>query len=127
GGRLIPPRGPLPADRGQSRRCAAWGEALGRPRRSPQRHGGNSIVELWPHPVYRPRALGQDPWRGDPIPFRKGGFGNCFAAGDTVGSPGSTSVTTWYPLLNEPRSEEHTSELQSLTNLVCRLLLEKKK
>src|SRR5437016_7807783 len=26
----------------------------------------------------------------------------------------------------DPRSEEHTSELQSLTNLVCRLLLEKK-
>jgi len=25
------------------------------------------------------------------------------------------------------RSEEHTSELQSLTNLVCRLLLDKKK
>src|SRR5262249_61836459 len=30
--------------------------------------------------------------------------------------------------VREPRrSEEHTSELQSLTNLVCRLLLEKKK
>src|SRR5438046_8259695 len=28
--------------------------------------------------------------------------------------------------LTERRSEEHTSELQSLTNLVCRLLLEKK-
>src|SRR5438093_2215597 len=28
---------------------------------------------------------------------------------------------------DELRSEEHTSELQSLTNLVCRLLLEKKK
>src|SRR5690606_41065133 len=28
---------------------------------------------------------------------------------------------------NEPRSEEHTSELQSRENLVCRLLLEKKK
>src|SRR5258706_7320431 len=27
----------------------------------------------------------------------------------------------------KPRSGEHTSELQSLTNLVCRLLLEKKK
>src|SRR5205814_4862210 len=27
----------------------------------------------------------------------------------------------------EPRSEEHTSELQSLRQLVCRLLLEKKK
>src|SRR2546427_6035909 len=29
--------------------------------------------------------------------------------------------------LNCPRSEEHTSELQSQSNLVCRLLLEKKK
>src|SRR5258706_10237475 len=29
--------------------------------------------------------------------------------------------------IREGRSEEHTSELQSLTNLVCRLLLEKKK
>src|SRR5437016_3686117 len=28
---------------------------------------------------------------------------------------------------SKKRSEEHTSELQSLTNLVCRLLLEKKK
>src|SRR5437016_11282496 len=30
------------------------------------------------------------------------------------------------PDSTELRSEEHTSELQSLTNLVCRLLLEKK-
>src|SRR5260370_23243245 len=29
--------------------------------------------------------------------------------------------------VDEPRSEEHTSELQSHLNLVCRLLLEKKK
>src|SRR2546430_7251114 len=29
--------------------------------------------------------------------------------------------------LDEMRSEEHTSELQSQSNLVCRLLLEKKK
>src|SRR5260370_27634680 len=28
---------------------------------------------------------------------------------------------------SDPRSEEHTSELQSHLNLVCRLLLEKKK
>src|SRR5258706_11027743 len=33
----------------------------------------------------------------------------------------------WLPLGLRGRSEEHTSELQSLTNLVCRLLLEKKK
>src|SRR2546430_8892258 len=31
------------------------------------------------------------------------------------------------PTLTPPRSEEHTSELQSQSNLVCRLLLEKKK
>src|SRR5260221_6245769 len=31
------------------------------------------------------------------------------------------------PHLNEDRSEEHTSELQSHSDLVCRLLLEKKK
>src|SRR5688572_32189609 len=30
-------------------------------------------------------------------------------------------------LIREVRSEEHTSELQSQSNLVCRLLLEKKK
>src|SRR5690606_41744094 len=30
-------------------------------------------------------------------------------------------------LADAPRSEEHTSELQSRENLVCRLLLEKKK
>src|SRR2546428_1256642 len=31
------------------------------------------------------------------------------------------------PILVRPRSEEHTSELQSRSDLVCRLLLEKKK
>src|SRR2546427_9232847 len=30
-------------------------------------------------------------------------------------------------MVNDVRSEEHTSELQSQSNLVCRLLLEKKK
>src|SRR5205823_14230103 len=35
--------------------------------------------------------------------------------------------TTHEMLLVSPRSEEHTSELQSLAYLVCRLLLEKKK
>src|SRR5207302_11452708 len=32
-----------------------------------------------------------------------------------------------FPLIERLRSEEHTSELQSRENLVCRLLLEKKK
>src|SRR5262245_62858822 len=34
---------------------------------------------------------------------------------------------TAHPCRAPPRSEEHTSELQSLRHLVCRLLLEKKK
>src|SRR5688572_32476649 len=37
----------------------------------------------------------------------------------------SSAVAT--PLAPLARSEEHTSELQSQSNLVCRLLLEKKK
>src|SRR2546430_7866639 len=40
---------------------------------------------------------------------------------DHVGSPSMAGEPTW------SRSEEHTSELQSQSNLVCRLLLEKKK
>src|SRR2546430_11547900 len=32
----------------------------------------------------------------------------------------------WWGVLPDRRSEEHTSELQSQSNLVCRLLLEKK-
>src|SRR5438093_2878083 len=40
----------------------------------------------------------------------------------------STTIARHHPLCasGRNRSEEHTSELQSLTNLVCRLLLEKK-
>src|SRR5205807_3038500 len=40
-------------------------------------------------------------------------------------SSGQTLKDIWVAL--EKRSEEHTSELQSPCNLVCRLLLEKKK
>src|SRR2546426_5943260 len=35
-------------------------------------------------------------------------------------------VEAQHPVLHRARSEEHTSELQSPCNLVCRLLLEKK-
>src|SRR2546430_3408798 len=37
----------------------------------------------------------------------------------------SRAIACWIAIA--PRSEEHTSELQSQSNLVCRLLLEKKK
>src|SRR2546430_5539978 len=43
-------------------------------------------------------------------------------------APTSQSVNTVANSCSPPcRSEEHTSELQSQSNLVCRLLLEKKK
>src|SRR5467141_2991009 len=43
-------------------------------------------------------------------------------------NPGRTAVAKGSPfVVVAPRSEEHTSELQSHLNLVCRLLLEKKK
>src|SRR5437016_3928004 len=45
--------------------------------------------------------------------------------GKTTGTGTQEEVTNFEVKINL-RSEEHTSELQSLTNLVCRLLLEKK-
>src|SRR5256885_13026704 len=56
---------------------------------------------------------------GNPTTLPNGrgrGFGGCFSS-DPVTTTTGSSV----------RSEEHTSELQSPCNLVCRLLLEKKK
>src|SRR2546430_8833598 len=41
--------------------------------------------------------------------------------------PGRSAPDRVNRLTRELRSEEHTSELQSQSNLVCRLLLEKKK
>src|ERR1035441_10468757 len=59
------------------------------------------------------------------VPFRFQFYGT------TVGSvtlPPFGEPTAPYPICaNALRSEEHTSELQSLRHLVCRLLLEKKK
>src|SRR5438093_5819895 len=49
---------------------------------------------------------------------------NSLIANSTLGS---ASFQMQLMSNNTIRSEEHTSELQSLTNLVCRLLLEKKK
>src|SRR2546430_5668332 len=53
-------------------------------------------------------------------------------SGDTVEMRGGEVRVNGDPLAEryvqrvDPRSEEHTSELQSQSNLVCRLLLEKK-
>src|SRR2546430_4899784 len=39
----------------------------------------------------------------------------------------NVNAINWVWTIENDRSEEHTSELQSQSNLVCRLLLEKKK
>src|SRR2546430_4513980 len=53
---------------------------------------------------------------------RRGRWGKSQRAGELRASGSSCTTPVW-----PSRSEEHTSELQSQSNLVCRLLLEKKK
>src|ERR1039458_123627 len=49
------------------------------------------------------------------------------SAAEPARIPAAPSPPWCKPPVEWPRSEEHTSELQSLRHLVCRLLLEKKK
>src|SRR5260370_32606674 len=49
------------------------------------------------------------------------------ASGSATAAPSPASASPRYSAPFSFRSEEHTSELQSHLNLVCRLLLEKKK
>src|SRR5207237_8188371 len=65
-------------------------------------HPGRAMLH---RPAHRPRGAGAAETRRDLA------VGHDSPAGDPS---------------DEPRSEEHTSELQSHLNLVCRLLLEKK-
>src|SRR5690606_41803252 len=70
-----------------------------------------------PHPT-RPRAGCRSRWATTRTSGTTGASRNCVARSrgrNTFRSPVAS------------RSEEHTSELQSRENLVCRLLLEKKK
>src|SRR2546430_9435239 len=64
------------------------------------------------------------------LPNRGKNCGTCGVARACYLASGDTTATRSYDRLNPrhgERSEEHTSELQSQSNLVCRLLLEKKK
>src|SRR5438132_3062675 len=51
---------------------------------------------------------------------------SCWMSASRSG-PGGGSACDFQRITKYPRSEEHTSELQSHSDLVCRLLLEKKK
>src|SRR5437016_14626745 len=59
----------------------------------------------------------------DALPVRTASYGIPSASA----TPTASTMFCRLCSVRSCRSEEHTSELQSLTNLVCRLLLEKKK
>src|SRR5205814_10227056 len=60
-------------------------------------------------------------------PGGDGFFGDIRSTGTGFVSVGGGANSPSHFRSNYSRSEEHTSELQSLRHLVCRLLLEKKK
>src|SRR5690606_41605979 len=62
-----------------------------------------------------------------PRPEGGGGEGGSKASNTGEGEDDFSFTISQEEFLNFMRSEEHTSELQSRENLVCRLLLEKKK
>src|SRR5262249_59660484 len=72
-----------------------------------------SRISLCPSTCQRQRGTARSSWLG--------------RAMTTFEKRASQIGATSPPPAELGRSEEHTSELQSLTNLVCRLLLEKKK
>src|SRR5256885_3292008 len=59
--------------------------------------------------------------------FRSSVVQNDIRASISGGPPALDAAIRGFPTQRRFRSEEHTSELQSPCNLVCRLLLEKKK
>src|SRR5688572_31533874 len=62
----------------------------------------------------------------DAVNFAQGEF-VMIAGFVAVGALTVAGAPLWLSITAALRSEEHTSELQSQSNLVCRLLLEKKK
>src|ERR1035438_10619951 len=77
----------------------------------------STLAPIWRHPLRSPKAAAPC------SPDRR------YATGDsppTVDRPPSSGPWNCSSKRCRARSEEHTSELQSLRHLVCRLLLEKK-
>src|SRR2546426_9105298 len=73
--------------------------------------------------LFRSAGLGGVRGRCRPLPTRRPALPRCRRAR----APECGDVVCARRVLLRTRSEEHTSELQSPCNLVCRLLLEKKK
>src|SRR5690606_42056635 len=104
------------------RRSPAWLSCPTRAPRVPPPHPQSTYVFFAHHApageIYT-RSL------HDALPIFRASLGLFTQAGSGNSNPFLGSYTT--DLHAEERSEEHTSELQSRENRVCRLLLEKKK
>src|SRR5699024_12004511 len=87
--------------------------------------------DLHSFPTRRSSDLGQARKRGEQQEERVRRTGIAVAGGDPRGGGGppqlGEAVVHREQRATDERSEEHTSELQSRFDLVCRLLLEKKK
>src|SRR5688572_32167336 len=86
---------------------------------------------LFPYTTLFRSDLAVTRWQEDPTRDGWGTF--CYlrdvASGEfwsTAHQPTLKRATKYEAIYSQGRSEEHTSELQSQSNLVCRLLLEKK-
>src|SRR5438093_5967717 len=89
------------------------------------------MIRRPPRSTLFPTRRSSDLGAGRPRPRARtrGALPPCLAAGDRVhlGRDRVGQLCGEGARVRAWRSEEHTSELQSLTNLVCRLLREKKK
>src|SRR5262245_63554179 len=87
--------------------------------------------------LFRSGVVRSDGWQPEPAPEGAAGGGPGRSLEGNEAQPpadpvpdyqrGAQAVPGVHRNAGESRSEEHTSELQSLRHLVCRLLLEKKK
>src|SRR2546425_9586692 len=102
------------------------------PRRRPSpRQSRHGLLLIWPSPPQRGqgRATVRKPWlmRTSPRPWHVSHVVLCVPGSLPVPLHVSQRSSRGIWIFVSSRSEEHTSELQSLAYLVCRLLLEKKK
>src|SRR5690606_29300374 len=117
--RWLPVLARLPRDRAVTRlRRSSAGAAPGPPFQTPLGPGG------CPGPCWTTTRLGGQPMKLTHSDVQKWATEIADGVDDLVVG---YLADGWFGTWERTRSEEHTSELQSRENLVCRLLLEKKK